>query len=121
MENKKNHSAKGICESCEESQMRAGNCCGAQYYAIRILLGLFVLLMVFWGGFKLGEFKSRFENGFYGESGYSPHNQDFRRSYMMMRGWATPNQQYPGRYITQPSNTIRDTNSTSATTGTKNR
>ena len=58
------------CEEC------CGHCCGmghmhgmgGKYHLLRWLLGVAIIIIVFWMGFKLGEFKGYFANsdGYYG-------------------------------------------------------
>lgn len=57
------------CENC------CGNCCsmghmhgmGGKYHLLRWMLGIAIIIIVFWLGFKLGEFKGYFDDYGYGK------------------------------------------------------
>ena len=71
----------------QENQMGQPNSCncsmcmhkhGHGNFFLRLLLGLIILLFVFWLGMQIGEFKGSFEGG-YG-SGYGMHNVMYYRT-----------------------------------------
>jgi hypothetical protein len=68
-----------------------GNCCsaghmhgmGGKYHLLRWMLGLAIIIIVFWLGFKLGEFKGYFDDYGYGKGfgrgmmNYGTNNNDY--------------------------------------------
>ncbi|MBI5079241.1 hypothetical protein HZB06_01015 [Candidatus Wolfebacteria bacterium] len=52
------------CCNCDHSGPR-------RHLFLRIILGVIILLFVFWGGFKLGELKVLIGLGFYGYNSYN--------------------------------------------------
>jgi|GEM_PF-1282679 hypothetical protein len=69
------------CKMCGHGMCHCG--CGHRHFWLRWLLGLIILLVVFWLGVKVGEFKGAFGRGF-GRNG----------SYIM-RSFRTPMRAYP--------------------------
>ena len=64
-----NHGPACSCGSCGMmGRGMCGMCGGRRFWALRWLLGLVILVIVFWLGVKIGEFKGSFEGGygFYG-------------------------------------------------------
>ena len=90
------------CENC------SGDCCsmghmhgmGGKYHLLRWMLGLAIIIIVFWVGFKLGEFKGYFNDNSYGfgrshgrgmMNAYGPNGDD----YLQIRQYRTQNPGYP--------------------------
>jgi hypothetical protein len=87
---KNNKESRETCENCQD-------CCGCgghyhgfhKYFVLRWVLGIVILIIVFWLGMKIGEFKGYFENNF-GGVGYHQgmmFNSQFYPKNMM---WAVP-------------------------------
>ena len=66
-----------------------GCCCGSRYGLLRWVIGIGILLIVFWGGVKIGELKGLYE----GQGGFYGHGMFRERGMMMQRGG-----QYPPGY-----------------------
>jgi hypothetical protein len=63
---------KGVCSTCGASMSNGCHGCGhMKYHVLRWALGLIIILVVFWVGLKIGEFKGQFEGqwGGYGHRG----------------------------------------------------
>lgn len=80
---------------------RGGWGCGGRWSWLRLLIGIVILIFVFWAGFKLGELKGSLEGyGWYGGNGrHSP-------GYMMgpgMMGWRYYNGAVPQATGTVPT------------------
>ena len=79
MENKKDIKNNGegakacACLSCHDhGSMHGGMCCcchgGGRFSILRIVIGVLLLIFVFWFGVKVGEVKSLFYGGYQGRS-----------------------------------------------------
>lgn len=79
--------------SCGMCSSHHGCCCGhhGRYIWLRWLLGILILVIVFWVGVKVGEFKG----GAYGW-GYQSYGSHRMMNYnpMMMHGQGMPNMMY---------------------------
>lgn len=90
------------CEHCSSScyGMDHMHGMGGKYHLLRWLLGIAILLIVFWLGFKLGEFKGYFSDNGYGfgrshgwrmMNSYGRNNDD----YLQIRKYRNQNPGYP--------------------------
>lgn len=61
MEETKNQHCEECCGHCHMHGM------GGKYHLLRWVLGITIMLLVFWLGFKLGEFKGYFDDYGYGK------------------------------------------------------
>lgn len=105
-----NHGAACSCGSCGMmGRNMCGMCGGRRFWALRWLLGLVILAIVFTLGVKIGEFKGYFESGF-GGSYYGQMSHHGMMREMMMQG---ENEMYPTRIMmTQPANSAPATSVT---------
>lgn len=107
----------GYCSQCEgyegcgmECRQMYGMRCGGRHYLLRWILGVLILVIVFFAGIKLGEFKQDMRGGYgYGmmNRGYNAMpgygmmqwrdgaNADAYYRYGMMRGAEAPKQATP--------------------------
>ena len=69
-------------EHCAECEMHHGY---HRYFFLRWVLGIVIILIVFWLGLKIGEFKGYFESDFGYSTGF--HQSGFRMGPGMMNYW----------------------------------
>ena len=100
---KDKHSEECDCHACKGQKMCGrccgGHCCGGgRHLLLRWLLGLLILVIVFWLGLKIGEFKGVF-GGYGGNySGMPRHMRSFNKPMMRSGYWG-----YPGMMNNNPS------------------
>ncbi len=80
-----------MCESCGGGGMHGGCCCGYSAYGdrhvvLRLILGIFILMVVFWMGVKIGEIKAMF-GGYGRHGGYGEYGPVMMRSYSPNMMW----------------------------------
>jgi hypothetical protein len=103
--NKDKHAEGCDCYACKGQKMCGmyGHCCGGhRHVLLRWLLGLLILVIVFWLGVKIGEFKGAF--GGYGSYYYGMprHMRSFNRPMMKNGYWGYPRMMGNTSSSTQP-------------------
>ena len=79
-----------------EGWWRGGCCHGGKHISLRWILGIIILSLVFWLGFKLGEFKIYIRRG--GDN-YGYYGRHMMNPYMMNPGYyyGIPQQNLPSK------------------------
>ena len=98
MVDKKDHGEDCECSSCSGNTCKGGHCCaGGHSHLVRVLIKIAILVIIFWVGVKIGEFKSYMEGRYYGGTrmmwGLNADDGSGNGYYVgpggMMRGWTT--------------------------------
>ena len=104
---KDKHAAGCDCYDCKAQKMCGrccgGHCCGGgRHMLLRWLLGLLILVIVFWLGLKIGEFKGAFGGDYGGYYGMPRHMRTFNKPMMYKSYWGYPRMMGNTSSSTQP-------------------
>jgi len=106
MEETKGKSYENCCGDCCSMGYMHGM--GGKYHLLRWMLGLAIIIIVFWVGFKLGEFKGYFEDYGYGKGfgrGMMNYSGQDRNGYFQIRQYKNQTPGYPMMWQQLPAST----------------